>query len=71
MLQSGQQVEAQMQGIKGIVDLQLEPQIPIPQLQIRIDRSMAGRYGLTVGHLSEMIETALNGQTVSQVLEKH
>jgi Cu/Ag efflux pump CusA len=32
---------------------------------------MAGRYGLTVGHLSEMIETALNGQTVLQVLEKH
>lgn len=66
----GQQVEAQMQDIQGVVDLQLEPQIPIPQLQIRIDRVLAGRYGLTVGGISEIIETALNGHTVSQVLEK-
>ena len=66
----GEQVEKQMQSIKGIVDLQLEPQIPIEQVQIKFDRAAAGRYGLKVGDLSEIVETALNGQVVSQVLEQ-
>jgi Cu/Ag efflux pump CusA len=65
----GQQVEAQMQTVEGIVDLQLEPQVPIPQIQIKFDRAAASRYGLTVGALSDTIETALNGRVVSQVLE--
>ncbi|MGB7275713.1 MAG: efflux RND transporter permease subunit, partial [Geitlerinemataceae cyanobacterium] len=56
--------------ISGLVDLQLEPQVPVQQIQIKFDRSAAARYGLTVGQLSEMIETALNGTVVSQVLEQ-
>ena len=47
----GQEVEAIMQTVEGIVDLQLEPQIPIEQIQIQFDRAAAGRYGLTVGEL--------------------
>ncbi|WP_404787037.1 efflux RND transporter permease subunit [Altericista sp. CCNU0014] len=65
----GQQVEAQMKTVEGIVDLQLEPQVPIPQIQIKFDRAAASRYGLTVGALSDTVETALNGRVVSQVLE--
>lgn len=65
----GQQVDDVMKTVNGIVDLQLEPQVPIEQIQIKFDRSAAGRHGLTVGQLSEIIETALNGRVVSQVLE--
>ncbi|MFN6456163.1 MAG: efflux RND transporter permease subunit [Nostoc sp. EfeVER01] len=66
----GQQVDDVMKTVNGIVDLQLEPQIPIEQIQIKFNRPAASRYGLTVGKLSEIIETALNGRVVSQVLEK-
>ncbi|HYW19282.1 MAG TPA: efflux RND transporter permease subunit [Nodularia sp. (in: cyanobacteria)] len=66
----GKQVEDVMKSIPGIVDLQLEPQIPIEQIQIKFDRVAASRYGLTIGQLSNIIETALNGRVVSQVLEK-
>jgi cation efflux system protein involved in nickel and cobalt tolerance len=66
----GQQVNDVMQSVDGIVDLQLEPQIPVEQIQIQFDRVAAARYGLTIGQLSETIETALNGRVVSQVLEQ-
>ncbi|MBW4629072.1 MAG: CusA/CzcA family heavy metal efflux RND transporter [Brasilonema octagenarum HA4186-MV1] len=66
----GQQVQSAMSGIRGIVDLQLEPQVPVKQIQIQFDRDAAARYGLSVGELAETIETGLNGRAVSQVLEK-
>jgi Cu/Ag efflux pump CusA len=65
----GQQVEEQMATVNGVIDLQLEPQLPIPQIQIKFDRDAASRYGNTVGDLADTIETALNGKVVSQVLE--
>ena len=66
----GQEVQSTMKGIPGIVDLQLEPQVPVKQIQIQFDRDAAARYGLTIGELAETIETGLNGKVVSQVLEK-
>jgi len=66
----GAEVQAVMRDIEGVVDLQLEPQVPIRQVQIQFDRATAARYGISVGKLSEMIETALNGRVVSQVLKE-
>lgn len=66
----GQQVESAMSNISGVVDLQLEPQVPIKQVQIKFDRSAAARYGLKVGDLAQTIKIALNGKVVSQILEK-
>jgi Cu/Ag efflux pump CusA len=66
----GKQVETTMSGIPGLVDLQLEPQVPVKQVQIQFDRDAAARYGLSVGELATTIETGLNGRVVSQVLEK-
>lgn len=66
----GGEVETAIREIDGLVDLQLEPQVPIRQVQIQFDRAAAARYGLTVGQISEIVETALNGRVVSQVLEQ-
>jgi CzcA family heavy metal efflux pump len=66
----GSKVETAIRDVNGLVDLQLEPQVPIRQVQIQFNRSAAARYGLTVGQMSEIVETALNGRVVSQVLEE-
>ncbi|MBD2772081.1 efflux RND transporter permease subunit [Iningainema tapete] len=66
----GQQVQSVMSNVQGLADLQLEPQVPMKQVQIQFDRDAAARYGLTIGELSSEVETALNGRVVSQVLEQ-
>jgi Cu/Ag efflux pump CusA len=58
-----------MAGVTGIVDLQVEPQIEVPQVQVVINREAAARYGLTPGALAETLETAFNGHTASQILQ--
>jgi CzcA family heavy metal efflux pump len=66
----GTKIQSTMSKVEGLVDLQLEPQVPMKQVQIQFDRNAAARYGLTIGELSEEVETALSGRVVSQVLEQ-
>ncbi len=62
-------IEAQLAPIAGLVDLQVERQVLIPQVQVRIDRDAARRFGVPPGHLAEDLETALGGVRVGQVLD--
>ena len=56
-------------GIDGVVDAQVENQVMIPQLMIRIDRAKVRQYGLQVGEVAEELETFYNGKEVSQVIQ--
>ena len=67
--QIGEQVRDAIEPIEGVVDLQLEPQLPIRQVQIQYDRGAAANYGLSMEAISSVVETALNGRVVSQVAE--
>lgn len=62
-----EQARGRMAGVAGMTDLQVEKQVLIPQLQLRLDRAEAKKYGLTLDQLTETLEAALNGKTVSQV----
>jgi len=62
-------VERVMKTVPGVVDLQIEKQVLMPQVKIQINREKAKLYGVQAGELNEALETALNGRTVAQVLD--
>ncbi|MFN0253388.1 MAG: efflux RND transporter permease subunit [Kofleriaceae bacterium] len=66
---TAQQIEASMKNVDGVVDLQIEQQVDIPQLSIVFDRDAISRYGVRTGQLAETIETAYAGTKVTRVLE--
>lgn len=59
-----------LDGTKGLVDLQIEQQVLIPQIKIQLLRDEAGQFGIVAGELSETLEKALNGEVVAQVLDQ-
>lgn len=69
LYQLGQQIDTLVSGVSGAVDVSLEQQIRVPQLDIRVDRDRAARYGIGAGDILKDVEMYLNGETVSKVLE--
>ena len=63
-----EEMKSAMQSVPGVKDLLVEPQVTIPQLRIELDRDQLLQYGLTPVEVNEFIETAMNGQVVSEVL---
>jgi len=58
-----------LEHVRGVADLQVEQTSGIPQLVIRLDRSRMALYGISVGQVADLIETALNGIEATDVYE--
>ncbi len=63
-----QELAAVMKEVEGVTDALVEPQVEIPQLRIELDRDKLELYGLTPAYVNDYIETAMNGEVVSNVL---
>lgn len=66
---TAERVKAEMEIVDGVTDELIEPQASIPQLRIELDRDQLLLNGLTAADVNEFIETAMNGEVVSQVLD--
>ncbi len=66
---AAQDVQARMAEIPGVVDLQVEPQVEVPQLRLSVNRGEAARHGLAPGDVARLLETAYKGRVVSTVLD--
>ena len=65
----GQEMEQAIKSVPGVRDVMLEPQVLIPQLRIELKRQQLTLNGLRAQDVNEVIETALNGSKVSEVLD--
>jgi cobalt-zinc-cadmium resistance protein CzcA len=63
------QIERIVSKVRGSADLQREHILGLPQLNIKMKRDVIARYGLNVDDVQEIIQTALAGKEVTEVLE--
>ena len=55
--------------VPGVVDLQVEKQVRIPQLEITVDYERAALYGLQPAAITEALERLSNGRVVSRLVD--
>lgn len=65
----GNQIESAIIGIPGLVDVNVEQQVEIPQIQIRANREMLARYGITIDRFNEFVELAFAGEKLADIYE--
>jgi HME family heavy-metal exporter len=64
-----EEFRGKMAGVTGVVDLQVEKQVRIPQLEISVDYERAALYGLQPSAITEALERLSNGRIVSRLVD--
>jgi len=64
-----QQVREEMTKVRGVTDLGIFPVLGQPNLNIKVDRAKAARYGLNSGEINSVIQAAMGGAVATSVLE--
>ena len=63
------EVMKEMAGVNGVTDLGVFSVLGQPNLNVKIDRAKAARYGLNVSDINTVIQAALGGAVATTVLE--
>jgi cobalt-zinc-cadmium resistance protein CzcA len=63
------EIQAVMQGVRGVKDLGTFHILGQPNLLIEVDRPAVARYGLEVSDVNGIVQAAVGGQAVTQVFE--
>ncbi len=64
-----EQIRAQLLTVTGVTDLEVLHAIGQPNLNIKIDRARAARYGINSGDINTVVQAAIGGVNATTVLE--
>jgi cobalt-zinc-cadmium resistance protein CzcA len=64
-----EQISDRMSRVRGVADLGVFPVLGQPNLNIKVDRAQAARYGLNSGDVKSVIQAATGGAAATSVLE--
>lgn len=65
----GNQIKNSIQEIEGVVDVAVEQQTEVPQLQLRANRLMLAKYGITIEDFNRFINLAFPGEKLADIYE--
>jgi len=69
LTQLAEKIRDEMNQVRGIADLGIFPVLGQPNLNIKVDRANAARYGLNSGDVNTVIQAAMGGAVATEVLE--
>ncbi len=55
--------------VPGLTDVYLEPQVPIPQIRIEVDRARARAFGVQPDFINEQVAALVGGEVVAELRE--
>jgi len=65
----GNQVKSEITGIEGLVDVNVDQQVEIPQIQIIANRNMLAQYGITIEQFNEFVDIAFGSEKRADIYE--
>jgi CzcA family heavy metal efflux pump len=65
-----QQVAKSIADVPGVSDLKVEPQVLVPQLEVKLRTEAAQRFGLTPGAVRQAATTLVKGTKVGEIYEE-
>ena len=69
MFSTGNQIKSAIVDIEGLVDVNVDQQVEIPQIQIRANRDMLAQYGITIQQFNEFVDISFGGEKLSDIYE--
>jgi cobalt-zinc-cadmium resistance protein CzcA len=67
--EKGEQIKDVMGNVDGVKDLGIQRDTGQPNIDLTVDRLAAARFGINVADIQDAIQTAVGGNSVSQVLQ--
>lgn len=69
MFAVGNEIKNTIVDIEGLVDVNVDQQVEIPQIQIRANRDMLAQYGITTAEFNEFVDVAFGGEKLADIYE--
>ena len=66
---AAEQLRTRLAAVPGVADLQIEKQVLIPQLKIRLDYDAAAQYGVAPGAVLRSLQQLIEGERITQVVD--
>ncbi|MFA5849448.1 MAG: efflux RND transporter permease subunit [Bacteroidales bacterium] len=69
MFSIGNEIKSSVAGIEGLVDVNVDQQVEIPQIQIRANRDILAQYGISIEDFNEFVNISFGSEKLSDVYE--
>lgn len=69
LFELGNEIKSHIADIDGLVDVNVDQQVEVPQIQIRANRNLLASYGISIGEFNEFVNMAFGGEKMADIYE--
>lgn len=69
MFATGNEIKNAIAGIEGLVDVNVDQQVEIPQIQIRANRNLLAQYGIGIDDFNAFVDMSFGGEKLADIYE--